>query len=374
MRKSLIIFAPFYPPHVGGLENYIESLSLNLVKKASLEVTIFAPDIPQNNNYDGKLLTGIKIIRYPAFEIVYNFPCPKFWSRIFFDMWGEIKKNKYDIQMTHTRFFLSSLFPFFYGRKRAKWIHVEHGSAHVVSPNIFITIAAFVYDRLIGRMVLKKSDKVVCVSNSVKDFVKRVSGIDAELIHFGIDFGLIGKVRQNLVYKKPNKINIGYLGRLMKWKNVKSAILAIRKIKDTRIELFIAGSGEEYSNLRKYESGNIHFLGSLSRLSALSFLKGLDIYVHSSLPGGGLSASLLEAMYSGCIVVATPNEGASEVINKKNGYLVKGCSVMDIKSGILEAINQKDKWPRIRKSSRKFVKTNFSWEVAVKQFISFFES
>src|SRR3989339_867460 len=107
MRKSLIIFAPFYPPHVGGLENYIENLTLNLVNKAPLDVTVFAPDIPRDSNNSLKLPRGMKIIRYPAFEIVYNFPCPKFWSRKFFNLWREVKQSQFDVQMTHTRFFLS---------------------------------------------------------------------------------------------------------------------------------------------------------------------------------------------------------------------------------------------------------------------------
>lgn len=46
----------------------------------------------------------------PSFDLVYNFPFPKFWSKVF---WKQIQEIKYwhpDVILTHTRFFLQSMF------------------------------------------------------------------------------------------------------------------------------------------------------------------------------------------------------------------------------------------------------------------------
>ena len=81
----------------------------------------------------------------------------------------------------------------------------------------------------------------------------------------------------------------------------------------------------------------------MPRKKAIGILKISNIYIHSSYPGGGLSTSLLEAMLCGCSVIATPNEGADEIIqNEINGILIKDNHKDTIKKAIEKIINFKE--------------------------------
>ena len=91
---------------------------------------------------------------------------------------------------------------------------------------------------------------------------------------------------------------------------MENSILAVKSLPKElkeKIVFLIIGDGEDFFRLQKLtESENcIKMLGNLPREKVWSILKSSDIYLHSANPGGGLSTSLLEAMYCRCAVIAT---------------------------------------------------------------------
>jgi len=71
----------------------------------------------------------------PAFDIIPNFPVPKFWKKSFWQILRLVSsqcKNNQTIIQTHTRFFLSSLLGGIFAKyHKIKWVHIEHGSDYV---------------------------------------------------------------------------------------------------------------------------------------------------------------------------------------------------------------------------------------------------
>lgn len=72
---------------------------------------------------------GYKVLIMPAFDIISNYPFPKFWQKQFWSVLSEVKQRNPDIIQTHTRFFLSTFIGGICAKFwKKKWVHVEHGS------------------------------------------------------------------------------------------------------------------------------------------------------------------------------------------------------------------------------------------------------
>lgn len=367
--KRLLIFSPYMPPHTGGLESHVEEFAIRLAEHG-VSVTVFTSDLGSRSGVEEKSAT-LTYVRYPAFEIISNFPCPKFWSSSFLRLWRIIRQQHFDYQMTRTRFFLSSLFPFFYGFHRARWIHVEHGSQYVKLRSRFKSLVAYAYDQLFGRLVFFTCADLVVISKDVESFVRLFTRRRTHLIHRGMNIKFMDSVLSAVMRHdfENEKVRIGFVGRLYKWKNVESAIKAVGSLGDSRLEFLVVGDGEDMAELKVYESQSIKMLGGLSREEAIRFLATVHIYIHSSSAGGGLSTSLLEAMYSGCVILATPHEGASEVIHDgENGYLLRSDSVDDIAAGLRRVLENRNKWVELSNNATEYVRKNFEWNGAIEKY------
>ena len=373
---KLLVFSPYYPPHMGGLESHAQEFNEN-IRKFFKEIVVFTPNLPKQN----KCLTkekNIREIRFPAREIVSNFPIPEFWNKDFWRLWKIVNKDKYSLVISRTRFFLTSLMALFFAKKnKVKWIHIEHGSDYVKLSSWFTTCVARLYDEIIGKLIFKYSDYNVPISKAVDRFIDRFDKRQRRIISRGINFQEIDAIKAD---KRIMQVYKGYIkfvfcGRLYKWKGVERSIALIQSLakEKSKIVFLIVGDGEDYESLKKYESKNIVFLGKKRRDEAISIMKCGDIYLHSSYPGGGLSTSLLEAMLCSCCPVATKNEGADEVvIHKKNGLILDFDKTKTLKKEVDKLLERRT-YEVYGKKAKESVKSEFNWEKSIKNYLDIFE-
>jgi len=352
MKNKILIVPGFYLPHIGGLETHVDEFSKYLSKRG-YKITIFAPNIPKSKEYEVKY-NDVKIVRYPAFIFVPRNPFPKFWSIM--------------------SFVFAKIF-------RKKFIHVEHGSDFLNTGTKFFDFLSKIYDLTVAKfLIINFSDKVVAVSNVSKRFLKEKLKINKEIpvIKRGVDFEKYGDIdSENLIKKYGDKIFACYFGRLRYWKGVENSIKAIKMLNENykdRILFIIIGEGEEEKKLKKLAEGEpIIFTGGVSEEEGISTLKSCDIYIHSSYPGGGLSNSLLQAMYCKNAVIATPNEGADEVVTDNKTGLIVDTKPQDIKNKLEILIDNKSLRNKLSVNAHEFVKKKFSWEKSIDEYIKIFD-
>jgi len=130
---KILTFCPYYKPHSGGLENFAEELNSHLIVNSRVDsITVAAYNIPKSPSIEN--CGGVNIVRLPAFEIVQNFPFPKFWSKEYRQIMARLHAEKFNIVISHTRFFVSSLLAMSFAKhQHLSWIHIEHGSDFVQS-------------------------------------------------------------------------------------------------------------------------------------------------------------------------------------------------------------------------------------------------
>jgi len=379
---KILIFCPYYPPHIGGLETHADEFNKYLSQKG-VDIFVFAPRLPENTAERETRHNRVKIIRFPAFELISNYPLPKFWTKKYRELKKEIEKENFDIVISRTRFFFTSLMAMFFAKSRKiKWIHIEHGSDFVKLSSRLKTALAKLYDQVFGRLIFKYSDLNISISEAVRKFVRKFDSRESPAILRGLDIEEIDKIDpdKEIREKYESRTIVAFAGRLYKWKGVENSIRAIKSlpqsIKD-RIVFLIVGDGEDFGRLKKLAANenSIVMLGNQPRKKVVSLLKSSDIFIHSSLPGGGLSTSLLEAMYCGPTVIATPNEGADEVItNRKNGLLITEPYNEKIAESLTELIRNQSLRQDFSRNAASFVAENFQWRKAIEAYEKIFHS
>lgn len=377
---KLLIFCPYYPPHIGGLESHADEFNKYLSQKG-MDITVFTPRLPKNSPEFETKYDNVKIIRFPAFEIIHNYPLTKFWSLRFWKSFFSLYGKKYDIVISRTRFFNTSLLALIYAKMRkVRWIHIEHGSDFVKSGGKLATRVAKIYDYTFGKLILRKADKIIANSKASAEFCQKIAGkIDCEIIYRGIETEKIESIEPNLAIR--NKYNdsviITFIGRLIDGKGVADMINSAKDIKK-EFRIFIIGEGPERGNLAKLArklklEDKIIFFGYKIFEEAIGILKISDISVNPSYTEG-IPTSVAEAALCRKAIIATNVGGTPEIITGENdGFLIEPKNITLLKEKLELLINDKNLRDKFGDNAYTEVKDKFNWNNAAEKYLKIFE-
>jgi L-malate glycosyltransferase len=222
-------------------------------------------------------------------------------------------------------------------------------------------------------------DKVVCVSLSVENHVKRQ---------------MIRKNRTTAIYKGQHKkwfkiepaslksvglpkdaFVVASLARHEKIKGIKYLVEAanmLKKYENMHFVLIGKGLTDKYLKGIHVENENIHCLGF--RKDALNIVAMADLYVQPSLKEG-LSRSLMEAMIIGKPVVVSNVGGMKELVqHMKSGILVEPKSPLKIAAAIRFLKSNEEIRFGLAKKAKKRIKKEFSIETAIENIYELYKS
>jgi len=369
-KKNILQILPYFPPHVWWVEKVWEEIFLKWIFWKS---SIFSGNMCQQSIvYNDKVDTKKKFF-FPSIDIVDNFPFPRLWTFSFWKTLTEVRKKlktEETIIITHTRFFFSSFLWWVLAKiYKKKWIHIEHGSDYVKLSSPIKNKIAYIYDRCIWKWIFKRADRILAISEACKKFIENEFwNTNVTVWYRGIEFQERNKSHIGALQAKfPNKTIIGYIGRLYKWKNVEGlceAFISLPWDIKNNIQLVVIGGGEELDKLRSlYEKKGVYFTWTLDFLESYSLQWDFDIHVHPSSPWWGLATTLLQAMNHGCMIVATPNEWAKEVIeDSHNGFLLKNDSVEELRNGMIQAYTNLEKKEEFAMKNKTILQESFDIE------------
>ena len=148
-------------------------------------------------------------------------------------------------------------------------------------------------------------------------------------------------VDENIIVDRTNeiinqdKIKVITCANFKKRKNIDKVIKACKGLES--FDLTVIGDGAQRKQLEKIDPA-VKFTGHLSHDKVLEAMQHSDIFVLASV-GETLGMVYLEAMASGCITVATKDDGVDGIINDSiNGFLTTS-DVTNIKNTLLNIKN-----------------------------------
>lgn len=375
-KMKILQFTPYFSPHKWWLEKIAETISKYLVEGKYCEVINITSSIDQKKHlqtlpkiiYKNKhiwyKIDNYKVISVPSFEIVHNFPCPKFWKPEFRTILQYIKFQKPDIIQTHTRFFLQTMMGWLITKRLKKQrVHIEHGSGYVAGYSFYIRLCANLFDMTIGRRIFRQSDKIVTISKNNIPFIKKFTKKDIIVIYNPIDY-----VPQK---KIENKIpHIGFVGRLVPLKWVDLLIKALKLLENIEWKCTIVGEWNHKQYLEKLTKDlqlwdRITFVGVDDRANRLHTF---DIFINPSYQEG-LPTTVIEALLAKCIVVATDVGGTKEISDKDDLFLVQSGNITDLSSSIKKALNI---YTNISWLSLKLTMNTFNYKTSTKSYYSLY--
>ena len=239
--------------------------------------------------------------------------------------------------------------------------------------------------KLNDRVLAGITNKIIVVSNAVKDFYINKIGIPEDkitTIYNGVDIPKfqthvdINKKKKEFGIKSSEKV-ITIIGRLHQQKGhcyfLKAAQIIVKK--KPNVKFLIVGDGPLGSQLRDMSndlkiSKNVIFTGLRNDIPQILAMS--DISVLTSLREG-FSITVLESMAAGKPVIATNVGGNNEIIEHgKTGFIIPTQSPKDLALYGLKLINDKELARNMGQEAKKKV-LNFSIDKMVKKTENLYE-
>lgn len=326
------------------------------LKKIGIETKIIKYPILRR-----KYFNLIGILKFPFQYLYYSIKISKF-----------VKEKKIDLVHVNTTAVLEGI----YLKKFNKIPLVWHIHEILLNPKIVLKTTSFLLKTF--------SDKIIVVSNAVKNHLSLEGKIDSKLIttiYNGVDNKKISMSKENVLRKELNipseSYVIGMVGRINSWKGQDDFVNAFSnlEIKNAPVYALIVGGTFEGEEWRKNDLENLIKKKNLSdRVILIDFLKdiekvylAIDLFVLPSINPDPLPTVVLEAMSYGLPVIGYNHGGIKEMICEPENNLVKprdyrelgilmekySCSKMKSKElGILNQKRQKNFFNREKYSQK----------------------
>ncbi len=206
------------------------------------------------------------------------------------------------------------------------WPTTDYFSVDVgkhTSRNVFRAVAMHLRS-VIRSSALSRVQYAVCVSKFVARHVQAV--------HPNVRWTVIGNCVspewKHIRRAGARDIDLLYVGKLMPYKGVDVLLRAVRLMRFKSIKAVVVGAGlhHRYAALaaRLGISDRVIFAGPLAYSRILSYYLRSKIVISASIWPEPCGRSIIEAMWTGCAVVATRVGGTPEsLVDGKHGHLVR---------------------------------------------------
>lgn len=213
-----------------------------------------------------------------------------------------------------------------------------------------------------ARRLLGRAASVVVLSSTEKaSLERRWPGLDIRILPNAVP---IRDEPARCVNDTPVVI---FFGRLHESKGLNEIVKASAELLnagyDFRLRCFGDGPEREVFLIEisailgdKFEYGGV--VGGADKFKALD---AADIFLLPSIYGEGLPMAMLEAMASGCVVIASEMASVAEVIEDGlNGYLIEPGNTAQLIERLKYVLDDRQGWESIRRAATKTVREKFS--------------
>ncbi|MCK4539564.1 glycosyltransferase family 4 protein [Candidatus Parcubacteria bacterium] len=364
--KIAIIGQKGIPSVSGGVETHVEELSVKLAKKGHEVYVYTRPNYTDKNLKEYK---GVNLISLPSIPTKHLDAI----SHTFFACLDVLRR---DVDIIH----FHSIGPSF-----LIWL------IKILKPKtpVAATFHTLCYQhkkwKPFARFSLKlgehvccnMADKVIAISNGLKDYVFKKYKKEAEYIPNGVnksEFYKAEEIKRKWGLEKNSYIII--VSRLIQHKGIHYAIKAFKKI-NTDKKLVIVGDGfftdtytEELRALA-VDDKRIIFTGSQNGNVLKELFSNAYAFIQPS-ESEGLSISLLEAMSYGLGVLVSDIPENLEPI-EDTGFSFKNKNVDDLAKKINYIINHPEELKNKGALAKKRVEENYNWDVIVDRVLGVYQ-
>lgn len=373
----------FYPQIGGGVEKVVYEVSKRLVKMGC-EVSVIT--LGGCRSIDIYVVDGIVVYRLPSIDLTGIVGLQLSLPRNVCGALRIAKDLAPDVIHAHNIFFTTSLLAVLIKKicTRRLIVTAHLGDIH----NLALTgrgkaLVAMAYERLLGYIVLAASDKVIAVSQAVRQHLLAIGALSKKI--FVIPNCVDLKEFNSVVNTTGDReVNVIFVGRLLPNKGLEYLVEAARLVIDKGLEgikFRIVGDGPFRTQLENLirRKGLDHYFDFLGKVPSVSeILREGGIFIRPSLTEG-MPLTVLEAMASQLPIIATRVAGTSELVtHNETGLLVEPGNVQQLGDAILRLASSPELAQRLGQNARAFIeryyKQRYSWEANASNTLSVYKS
>jgi glycosyltransferase involved in cell wall biosynthesis len=370
MKVALV--APYFHPHIGGVESHVLALARELVKMGH-GVQVFTSRHAELKESD--FVEGIQVRRVPMRMMLFDTPMtPKLMSALQGERW--------DIIHAHSPPPLSA----YYAARASKRANIPFVYTHHCDPEIRSLLGravTWVYYRTLLTYTLRRASRIIVYTESYAATSVALWKYPTALVPTGLDLSRFGPQSDGLWVRRRHGVEtdkvVLFVGRLTAHKGIQTIIEAAaltgpgvkfllvgpgefpasweRRIRQLKVEdrIIVAGKVPESDLPAYYSACDLLVLPSVSRLEAFGLV-------------------LVEAMASGKPVVASDLPGVRDVIkNEKTGLLCEPFNAKDLAARIAAIISDEKVGAGMGAAGRRLAEEKYSWDVIGKKIVQVYE-
>ncbi|HOL90304.1 MAG TPA: glycosyltransferase [Candidatus Pacearchaeota archaeon] len=360
-------FGKFFPPDVGGMENFIYEITENLSQKINCDVLC--------SNSKNKTV----VEKRDKYTIIRTASLGKIFSTsISPTMIYQLKKicNNYDLIHIHLPDPMASL-AYFVVRPKTKL--VIHWHSDIIKQKNFL-----IFYKPLQNWLLNKADKIIVTSFNYLNESKNLKKYKDKcvVISLGINPKNL-KINQNKVKEIKNlykdKAIIFTLGRLVYYKGFSYLIKAMQNID---AYLLLGGEGPLKEKLQKEINdlklnNKIFLLGKIKNEEIGSYYQSCDIFCLPSISKAeAFGLVQIEAMYFGKPIVSTNIKGSGVGwVNQNNitGFVVPPRDSEALADAINKILNDKELKEKLGENGKKRFEREFNIKVIGKKILNLYK-
>ncbi len=222
--------------------------------------------------------------------------------------------------------------------------------------------------RLLGalqRKSLKAFDRIAATSPASATFARVTYGVEAVVVPNPVDVGYFKKTARSSQRKDNNAVRIVFLGRLVERKgalHLLRALVELRKLSSTQLEVRIGGKGPLLDKLKRYAAAHklhdiVHFDGFIAEEAKPAYLGAADIAVFPAMSGESFGIVLTEAMAAGAgVVMGGNNPGYQSVLGAWPECLVNARSPQEFAHSLIAILSDSPLQRRVHEQQQGAVK------------------
>lgn len=235
-------------------------------------------------------------------------------------------------------------------------------------PTLWTSWQAMLF-RAVSRQLLQKADVVFSLGGKLTLILEALKLKEIVEIPIGIEKHWL--IEQPSTNKTRKFIFIGRYERLKGIEELNEALKHLQKTVTPPFEIHFIGPIPEKKQLKQNQTATIVYHGPIYQEEKIQqLLRESDILLCPSW-SEGMPTVILEAMASGCAILASDVGAVSEQIGEENGWLIPPGKVKPLENALKTALNLPEKeLQQKQKASLKKVE-QFLWPQVIKQLVGF---
>ena len=364
--KRIAYFSAYYPPHMGGVEQYTQQLSRALARNGC-EVTVFTSACLGSRPID----RGVSVVEVPSVSLLGDrFPAIVV-GPAFMRFMRDIKGRSFDAVVANTRYYPLCMLACRYARcLGVPPFIIDHSSGRLSEEHTALGGILRAYEHMANRVLLNYHPRFLAVSSRSSAWLESLGITTCGIVPNSID----SVAYRNLASRRNFRAELDaqqamlvvFAGRLIEEKGVLKLAEAVKELAAAglRMRLVVAGAGPLERTLSAM-GGAVNYVGRLDQHDLSALLKQADVFCLPTDYPEGLPTVLLEAAAQQCAIVVSDTGGAKEVVpNGDYGIILRDTSVATIASALSALACSTERMESIQAASAVHVEQSFSWDTS----------